>query len=304
MRVVFSVLCALAALFASPLKAADRLDPSPRIAVMSAYEPEWKVLKAELGAARSISANVVEFITGTLSGRQVVLLLTGVSMVNAAMNTQLVLDRFDVTGIVVSGVAGGVDPALHIGDVTVAARWGQYLEAVFAREQDGTFQPPSWWPLPYGHFGMIFPSDSEVRSAAGGIQNRFWFAADPGMLAAAAKIGAMALGRCVNAENCLDEQPRLVVGGNGVSGSAFVDNAAFREYLFKTFQAQVLDMESAAVATVAYANAVPFIAFRSLSDLAGGGAATANQIHTFMGLASGNSAAVVKQFLTLWTPPR
>ena len=65
---------------------------------------------------------------------------------------------------------------------------------------------------------------------------------------------------------------------------------------FTTFDAQVLDMESAAVAHVAYANGVPFIAFRSLSDLAGGGEG-ANEMATFMGLAAGNSAAVVTAFL-------
>ena len=57
------------------------------------------------------------------------------------------------------------------------------------------------------------------------------------------------------------------------------------------------------IATVAYANAVPFIAFRSLSDLAGGGG-EANQLRTFFQLASDNSAAVVQRFLTVWTPPR
>ena len=96
---------------------------------------------------------------------------------------------------------------------------------------------------------------------------------------------------------------RFVVGGNGVSGQAFIDNAAFRQYVFATFNARVLDMESAAVAMVAYANGVPFIAFRSLSDLAGGGEG-ANEIRTFFRLASDNSAAVVQRFLTLWTPPR
>jgi adenosylhomocysteine nucleosidase len=276
MPAILLVLCLLLTMLASPSRAADLLDPSPRIAVMSAYEPEWKALKADLVDARSHAANGVEFVTGPMAGRKVVLLLTGVSMVNATMNAQLTLDRFDVTAIVVSGVAGGVDPALQIGDVTAAAQWGQYLEAVFAREQDGRYQPPAWWPLPYGNFGMIFPSDVEVRSAKGGSQKRFWFEADRGMLAAAGKIGAVALKRCVAAQECLPGQPRLVVGGNGVSGPAFVDNAAFRDYLFKTFQAQVLDMESAAVATVAYANGVPFIAFRSLSDLAGGGPGTTN----------------------------
>ena len=50
---------------------------------------------------------------------------------------------------------------------------------------------------------------------------------------------------------------------------------------FETFGARVLDMESAAVAHVAYANGVPFIAIRSLSDLAGGGEG-ANQMAVFL----------------------
>ena len=143
LRTVVAVLYLLLA-FAAPVRAADRLDPVPRIAVMSAYEPEWKALKANIGEAKSHYANGVEFVTGTLAGRKVVLFLSGVSMVNAAMTSQLALERFDITGIVVSGIAGGVDPGLHIGDVVAAGRWGQYLEAVFAREADGKFQPPSW----------------------------------------------------------------------------------------------------------------------------------------------------------------
>ena len=43
---------------------------------------------------------------------------------------------------------------------------------------------------------------------------------------------------------------------------SFVDNAAFRQFVFDTFDARVLDMESAAVPHVAYANEIPFIAFR------------------------------------------
>jgi adenosylhomocysteine nucleosidase len=302
LRAVVAVLYLLLAL-AAPVRAADRLDPVPRIAVMSAYEPEWKALKANIGEARSHYANGVEFVTGTLAGRKVVLYLSGVSMVNAAMTSQLALERFDITGIVVSGIAGGVDPGLHIGDVVVAGRWGQYLETVFAREIDGKFQPPPWMKPPYPNYGMIFPTNVGVRTARGGMENRFWFEADAGMLAAAGRIGAVQLKRCTAEQACLEHAPNLIVGGNGVSGQTFVDNAQFRQYVFGTFKAQVLDMESAAVAMVAYANGVPFIAFRSLSDLAGGGEG-ANQLRTFMQLASDNSAAVVQRFLTLWTPPR
>jgi adenosylhomocysteine nucleosidase len=302
MRLIFSLLLLLPVLVTS-VRAADRIDATPRIAVMSAYDPEWKLLKAAVSEPRSYTANGVEFVAGTLGGRQVVLFLSGISMVNAAMNSQLALERFDVTGIVFSGIAGGVDPSLKIGDVVVASRWGQYLEAIFAREVDGRFQPPSWAKTPFPNYGMIFPQDVSVRSASIGMEKRFWFEADAGMLAAARQIGTMELRRCTPEQACLDHTPRLVVGGNGVSGQAFVDNAQFRQYVFRTFEAQVLDMESAAVATVAHANGVPFIAFRSLSDLAGGGEG-ANEMQTFLHLASDNSAAVVRRFLALWTPPR
>ena len=303
MRLIVSVL-SLWLVFIAQGMAADRLNSTPRVAVISAFEPEWKALKASVGEAKSYSVNGVEFVIGTLAGRKVVLFLSGINMVNAAMTTQLALDRFDVSGIVFSGIAGGVDPALHVGDVVVAARWGQYLEAAFAREVDGKFQPPPWWKTPpFPNYGMIFPGYVDVRSAKGGTEKRFWFEVDAGMLAAAGKIRDVALKRCTAQQACLDRAPRLVVGGNGVSGAAFVDNAAFRQYAFDTFKAQVLDMESAAVATVAYANAVPFIAFRSLSDLAGGGEG-ANQLRTFFQLASDNSAAVVQRFLAVWSPPR
>jgi len=261
------------------------------------------VLKADIEGARSTTVNGVEFVTGKLGGRNVVLFLSGVSMVNAAMTTQLALDRFDVTGVVVSGIAGGVDPSLHVGDVVVAGRWGQYLEAVFAREVKGKFEPPPFIKTPFPNHGMIFPTELGVRSAKAGLEKRFWFDADPEMMAAAGKIGAVQLKRCTADQSCLHDAPRLAVGGNGVSGQAFVDNAAFRQYVFETFKAQVLDMESAAVATVAYANGVPFIAFRSLSDLAGGNE-TANEMKVFFQLAADNSAAVVQRFLTVWTPPR
>ncbi len=55
-------------------------------------------------------------------------------------------------------------------------------------------------------------------------------------------------------------------------------------------------METAAVATVAYANDVPFIGFRSLSDLAGGGPGE-NEMETFMTLAAENAAALLVAFV-------
>lgn len=68
----------------------------------------------------------------------------------------------------------------------------------------------------------------------------------------------------------MDVDPVVILGGNGVSGPIFVDNAEYRDWVWDTFQADALDMETAAVAHVTYVNDVPFIAFRSLSDPAAG----------------------------------
>ena len=270
----------------------------PRLVVLSAFEPEWLALREGLADAETELVNGNRFVTGTLEGKPVVLALSGVSMVNAAMTTQMLLDRYEVEGIVFSGIAGGVDPDLNIGDVVVADRWGQYLDVILARETDGTFAIPPWMSTDFAPYGMIHVRNQTVQTAgAEAPETRFWFETDPAMLAVAERVaGGLSLPEC-NAENaCLSEPPRIVVGGAGVSGAAFVDNADFREWASDTFEARVLDMESAAVAHVAYANGVPFIAFRSLSDLAGGGEGE-NEMGTFMSLAAGNAASVVRAFL-------
>ena len=283
--------------------AAERaFDRTPRVAIISAFQPELTTLLANVKEPKKHVANGVEFTTGMLGGKRVVLFLSGISMTNAAMNTQLVLDRFNVTHIVFSGIAGGVNPALNVGDVVVAERWGQYMEIVAAREvSPDKFAIPSWMDAgTMANYGMMHPRPVGVRSKGRAKEEKkFWFDADPKLLAMARALGDVPLADCDEKKVCLTTQPKLLVGGNGVSGQAFVDNAAFREYAFKTFSANVLDMETAATAMVAYANGVPYIAFRSLSDLAGGGKGE-NEIETFFKLAADNSAKVLMAFLAAW----
>lgn len=218
--------------------AADLLDTKPRIAVVSAFEPEWIALKAQLAEPAEHDVNGRAFITGKLAGKDIVLFLSGVSMVNAAMTTQAALDRFSITHMVFSGIAGGVDPALNIGDVVVADQWGQYLEAVFARETpEGFVIPPFMQKEGFDGYGMIVPRSVAVtRKGAKGEERRFWFGSDPGLLEAARKVASrLKLEDCVAENKCLAKPPKIVVGGNGVSGQAFVDNAKFREYVMATF---------------------------------------------------------------------
>jgi adenosylhomocysteine nucleosidase len=218
-------------------------------------------------------------------------------MVNAAMTSQLALERFNVSRIVFSGIAGGVDPGLSIGDVAVPEQWSEYLEAAFARQTERGYKLPSFESNRLKNFGMIFPQPVEIATADGPPERREWFPIDAHLMAVAKSVSrAVNLSVCTPDKKCLRQAPKMVVGGNGVSGQAFVDNAAFRDYIRSTFVAEVVDMESAAVAHVAYVNRTPFIAFRSLSDLAGGGAGE-NEEATFEQLASVNSAKVVMAFL-------
>jgi len=282
---------------------AETLDKTPRTAVMSAFEPEWTALQAMLVGREDHVSNGVTFLTGTIEGQPVVLFLSGVSMVNAAMTTQMALDRFTIHRIVFSGIAGGVNPQLRIGDVAVPDEWSEYLEAVFARETAGSYRLPPYAEMPSGHFGMIFPQPVEITLSGQKREKRRWFAVDGNLLNVARGVaGSVVLKDCTSDHRCLLRKPRIIVGGNGVSGPVFVDNTQYRQYVYKTFAASVLDEESAAVAHVAYINKTPFIAFRSLSDLAGGGSGE-NEMATFFQLASDNSALFVREFLKALPPP-
>jgi adenosylhomocysteine nucleosidase len=293
------LIAALSNLLALPAWAAGVVDAVPRVAVLSAFGPELDLLLNQLTNARKHAINGVTFTTGNLKDKSVVLFLSGISMTNAAMNAQLAIDCFKLTDIVVSDIAGGVNPDLQIGDVTVTAQRGQYLEVLMARETEpGKYTAPPWMDnVKLPNFGMMHPRPVNVRKAGSSEpQARFWFQVDANLLEVARSIGNTELARCDADGNCLTHQPKVVVGGNGVSGSAFVDNTAFRQYAFRTFDANVLDMETAAVAHVAYSNGIPFIAFRSLSDLAGGGSG-ANEMGIFMRTAADNSARVLLAFL-------
>jgi len=271
----------------------------PRIAVVSAFDAELVALRAATAITSTQVVNGRTLYLGRLAGHDVVLMLSGFSMVNAAMTTQALLDRFTITGIVFSGIAGGVNPGLNVGDVTVPAQWGNYQEQLFARETPTGFAPTRI-TTPFANFGMMYPQGTSVTvrgAPADSLERRFWFAVDSAALATARLVAArVRLNRCVGPNECLAHEPKIVVGGNGVSGPTFVDNAGYREWVWGTFRADALDMETAAVAVVAYENRVPFIAFRSLSDLAGGGPGQ-NEVRVFGRLAAENSAAVVIEYL-------
>lgn len=309
---------------------------TPRIGIVSAFGQEAAILVAQTRSARTWLLNGNRFTTGVLRGNPVVIVLSGVSMVNSAMVTQLMLDHFKVQRLVMSGIAGGVNPAHHVGDVVVPDRWAMPLEVYWNRDgalpapcgaaadvsclglklasADGRPLPPFSLATPAGPLPTgLFMRENFVMSAATAPvgEFRFDYPVDGEMLAVARTIRPV-LARCgpkavatpgaePDPAQCVKSTPQVIVGGRGVSGSAFLANAAYRAYLFEQLQAQAFEMETAALAHVAHANAIPYIAFRSLSDLAGAEAFDADAVTLFSsGLAETNEAAVTLAFLEGW----
>jgi len=275
-----------------------KLDPTPRTGLLTAFQPEWEALVQHIDSRDAFEIAGTRFLCGELAGRAVVIAMSGMSMVNAAMTAQAMIDHFVVEQLVFTGIAGGIDPQVRVGDVIVPDRWAQSLEVIFGRATADGFEKPAWltWAASLPAFGMMLPNTVVVGAQGRPASPRLWFPVDERLLAIARTLEPLELADTAGEGRTLSHRPRLHVGGGAVSASAFIDNLDYREYLFATFEARVADMESAAVAQVAFANGVPFIAFRSASDLAGADD-TANEMDVFMHLAAQNSLRVVLPFL-------
>ena len=241
---------------------------------------------------------------GELAGHHVVLVRCGRSLVASAAATQAVLDHHHVSAVVVSGIAGGIDPAHDVADVVVPARWGQYQEHVVARRTpEGLDAGPRLRGSSWESFGAFFSRPQRLTWQRDGVdvdEMRFWFEVEPRLLETVQRAAASsALEQCAPDGRCAPKAPRLVTGGQGVSGNGFVDNADYRRWIWRTFEARAVDQETAAIAQVAYINGSPFIAFRGLSDLAGGRDGP-NQARELADLAAGNAARAALSFLEAW----
>jgi len=193
-----------------------------------------------------------EVLLGKLYGRPVAMIESGIGKVASAMTATLLLDGLKCRAIVMSGVAGGIDPNLAIGDLVVAQRLVQHD---YGRVQAEGFTPFQPGIPPFGpgrpDYGFELPKDlvARVHKALDGYKlpalPRELFGGEAPLRAPIIKIGTI------------------------VSGDQFINDENVRQRLQHQFHAHAVEMEGAAVAQVAKAFGVPAIVIRSLSDLAG-----------------------------------
>jgi len=245
-----------------------------RTAIMYAFHAEGQLLRGQMDLEDSLFTLGRVFWIGKLESKEVIVVNSDVGITNAAMTAQLLIDRFRPKQILFTGICGGIDPENAIGDIVIPEYWVTHDYGLY--NQDGFSTGAIYLHLP----------------EKAGSDTVTFFPVDEGLLKTAENVKP-------ELKMILSRAPQIKVGGNGASGNSFIDQAEKREWLREKLDAQIVDMESAAVVQVAAVNGVPILVVRSCSDLAGGsGSSTArDELQEFFGVAADNSAGFVLEFL-------
>lgn len=214
---------------------------------------------------------------GRLADVDVVLAESGVGLTNAAMITQKLIDSFQPQGVIFTGIAGAINDDVQIGDIVVSESWATHDYVHYWADQIH----------PYGIRVYVPDEDKIVR--------KLLFPVDSSLFSLVQDIAE----ENIPFQKIGDRSPKLIIGGVGVSGNEFVDNSEKRIWLVKNFDALIIDRESSAVAQVCTVNGIPFIVFRSVSDLAGGSGPSSarGELEEFSDLAAINSSLLVMRLL-------
>ncbi len=172
----------------------------------------------------------LKIFTGIINNRFIVLAQSGVGKVNAALNTQYIIDTYKPNIIINTGVAGGIADGLDVGDIVIGTYLVQHDFDVtvlgYAKGYMCTGKNPDKPTVFYSDKTLI----SEFEAAAKGSLN--------------------------------------VHKGVIASGDTFVSDKNKKQDIKNTFNASVVEMEGAAIAQTATVNCIPFLIVRAISDLA------------------------------------
>lgn len=245
------------------------------IGLICAIPQELDHLRAALERAESVRLAHVRFDRGRLDGHEVVLVGAGIGKVNTTLVATLLADRFACRLIVFSGVAGGLDPALRIGDVVIADRTIQHDAGVIEDERLVTYQA--------GHVPFFNPTDHLGYPVAADLIERL-----------RVRLEGFALPPLPGAAGGEGGNPRIVLG-TILSGDQYIHCERTRERLFRDLGGAAVEMEGGALGQVAEAFAVPFLDIRALSDLAGRDSRF--DFAAFVSAVAGSSARILRHLL-------
>jgi adenosylhomocysteine nucleosidase len=220
------------------------------LGIIAAMPEEIRYLGDALVVDDKVMCGGFPFRLGRLDGVPVVLVEAGIGKVNTAVVATLLLDHFGCRAVLLTGAAGGLDPALGIGDVVIAERLIQHDYGALIEGRLKPFRPGAA-PLGEPRDKLSFDLDADLRRALQRRLNGFRLPELP----AAATGGA-------------PREPAIRFG-TVLSGDQFINCEATRKRLFESFAAQAVEMEGAAVAQVAERFGAPCIVVRCVSDLAG-----------------------------------
>ena len=199
------------------------------IGIIGAMEVEVASLKERMQDVEITRKASMEFYQGTLNGKEVVVVRSGIGKVNAAVCTQILVDDFKADTVINTGIAGSLKAEINIGDIVVSTDLVHHdMDAV-----------NFGYPL-----GQIPQMDT------------FSFKADEKLAELAEKA-------------CHEVNPEIqVFRGRIVSGDQFIADKAVKNRITENFQGYCTEMEGAAIAQAAYLNDVPFVVLRAISDKA------------------------------------
>lgn len=202
------------------------------IGIIGAMDEEIQLYRDRLELIEETHRAGITYYKGVLNQKNVVLCKSGVGKVNASICTQILIDDFQVTHVIFTGVAGGVDPLLNIGDIVIS-------EDCIQHDLDVTALGFRRGEIPY----------ADVST----------FVADAKLIQIAQESG----------ESIHDVQ---ITSGRILSGDQFIADRELVQTLYTELKGACVEMEGAAVAQVCFLNQIPFVVIRSLSDKADGSA--------------------------------
>lgn len=205
-----------------------RFTAAAPLAIVGAMDEEIAPLLQAAEAPSARAQGPFTWHAARLDGVDVLLAVCGVGKVNAAALSQALLAQ-GAAAVIFTGVAGGVDPRLQVGDLVVASD---------ALQHDVDVTGLGYEPGQVPGEPLAWAADPVLRD----------------LLHAAAEAAVGGGGQ--------------VLVGRVVSGDAFVADAARVSDLRERFGAACTEMEGAAVAQVCARWGVPWAIVRSISDTA------------------------------------